>query len=412
MEGRTVSEIFNETPNSWGLRGDPYFWAELERHFKAFSLPFSAGAFTEEVHRCFEQATGEKLTRECEAEVKAYSHGGLSSGHLSGAFWLEQGIPLLLERLEKANAELERSRCVFTYDKQAQPAGIALIVTGSLVLSVIATLAAINRTPPYLLVFALYLLLYAPILIAGIQQVRLHSGSIEIHDGCIAYKRGQQTLLVPLRQVEKVSFSNLFFQTVKLHTPQGPIRIGKKIQDYQKLYMILAENIPKLKAVPEGPVMIRTGIFSTFVTVIIVVLMFCALVYMSVNGYREGSVPLFMALFLGVIGAFFAVFIVVSALSKPYQYRLDPEGVTECSLTRSKFHPRNTIQAIQYGQIKALYHTRFKHYRMVNYIQFSFADAPPLLIDDRFFIYPIEQAVRYAERVFGITPAYKDIAKL
>jgi hypothetical protein len=212
--------------------------------------------------------------------------------------------------------------------------------------------------------------------------------------------------------VEKVSFSHLFFQTVKLHTPRGPIWIGKGIQGYQKLYRMLAENVPQLKTVPEGPGVIRAGMISTFATAAIVLLMFCALVHISIGGYREGSIPLFMALFLGVIGAFFVVFIFVSVLSKPCRYRLDPEGVTECAVIRSKLHPRNTIMEIHYGQIEAFYRTRSRHFRMVNYIKFFFTDAPPLLIDDRFLNYPIEEAVRYAEKVFGITPAYHDIAKL
>jgi len=270
----------------------------------------------------------------------------------------------------------------------------------------------IIKTPPYLLVFALYSIIYIPLLAMGIQQLRLHSGSIEIHDGCIEYKRGYKTRRIPFGKVEKITFSNVFFQAVKLHTPQGPIWISKKIQDYQKLYTILADNITQLKATSEGPVIIRTGILTTFGTATLVVLMLCALVFISVNGYIKGSTPLLMALFLGGVGVFFAVFIVVSVLSKTYQFRLDNEGITEYAVIRSKLYPKNSIKAIHYGQIRALYHTRLKHFRMVNYIKFSFTDMPPLSIDDRFSNYPIEQTVRYAEKVFGITPIYLNIEKL
>ena len=100
---RYVSEIFDEAPHSWGLRGDPYFWDDLKQHFADTKLPYSVNAFVEEINSFFEKTTGEKLTKECQVYVEKYSHGGMSSGLVSGSFWIEQAIPLLLKRLEKAN---------------------------------------------------------------------------------------------------------------------------------------------------------------------------------------------------------------------------------------------------------------------------------------------------------------------
>lgn len=90
--------------------------------------------------------------------------------------------------------------------------------------------------------------------------------------------------------------------------------------------------------------------YPKYGTAAFVVLMFCALVYFSVNGYIQGSTPLFMALFLGGLGVFFAIFIVISMLSKPYQFRLDCDGVTEFAVIRSKLYPRKSIKTIHYGQ--------------------------------------------------------------
>lgn len=100
---RYLSEIFDEAPHSWGLRGDPYFWNDLKQHFADTKLPYSANAFVEEINSFFEQTTGDKLTKECQLYVEKYSHRGMSSGLVSGSFWIEQAIPLLLKRLEKAN---------------------------------------------------------------------------------------------------------------------------------------------------------------------------------------------------------------------------------------------------------------------------------------------------------------------
>ncbi|HHU49838.1 MAG TPA: hypothetical protein GXZ37_08990 [Clostridiales bacterium] len=296
--------------------------------------------------------------------------------------------------------------------KQMQTGRIALVVISTLILLIIGMVLAINKTSPYLLVFSFYLIIYIPLLTMGIQQLCLHGGSIEVHDDCIEYKRGDKTRLISFQEVEKVTFSSVFFQVIKLHTPQGLVLISKKIQGYQKLYKILADNIPQLKAIPEGPVIIRTGILTTYGTAALGFLMLCALVYFSVNGYIQGKTPLFMTLFLGGLDAFFAIYIAVSTLSTPYQFRLDYDGITEFAVFRAKFYPRNLIKTIHYGQIRALYHTRLKHYRMVNYIKFSFTEMSPLSIDDRFSNYPIEQAVRYAEKVFDITPIYLNIEKL
>lgn len=64
---KTVSVIFNERPKSWGLRGDPYLWDDLDKQIY------------------------------CEK----YSHGGMSSGYVSLEFWVEVAIPMLIERLEE-----------------------------------------------------------------------------------------------------------------------------------------------------------------------------------------------------------------------------------------------------------------------------------------------------------------------
>jgi hypothetical protein len=34
-----VSEIFEEEPRHWGLRGDPFLWRELKEIFKEIDMP-------------------------------------------------------------------------------------------------------------------------------------------------------------------------------------------------------------------------------------------------------------------------------------------------------------------------------------------------------------------------------------
>ena len=52
------------------------------------------------------EVTGEQLSVECKPFVKEYDNGGMSSGVLSGRFWVENGIPLLVERYHKSLKEI------------------------------------------------------------------------------------------------------------------------------------------------------------------------------------------------------------------------------------------------------------------------------------------------------------------
>ena len=101
-----ISEIFTEKPRQWGLRGDPYFWESLEKYFSKISFPYSENELVEEIHTLYLECTGEKLDKESRAFVEQFAHGGMSSGHLSGEFWIEKGIPMLVERYRKMVEEV------------------------------------------------------------------------------------------------------------------------------------------------------------------------------------------------------------------------------------------------------------------------------------------------------------------
>lgn len=270
MENRSVSEIFAEPPVSWGLWGDSYFWEDLKQHFKEFPLPYPEDKFIDEIIRFFKEKTGESLTPQTQVYVPEYAGEGMSAGIVSGAYWTGYGIPLLVEKLRKANADAEQqSPKIFSYEKRIRADGIGLLVFSSLILVFMVTFIGLTIIPfPYIIrdslfTFTMVLIICIPSLIKGIQQIRLHSGTIKIYDGCIEYRRGQKYILVPFEHVERVTFPRMFFHAIKLHTRQGPILIGKKIQGYQKLYAILAENIEQLKPIPESPLIVRIGIFIT-----------------------------------------------------------------------------------------------------------------------------------------------------
>lgn len=99
--------LFIPKPPRWGLRGDPYLWADFETHFNTTHYTnlheYSSADFKELLLQIFHTLTGQVLDYLEGNEVifiEAYDKGGMSSGCVSGKFWLETGIPLLLERFE------------------------------------------------------------------------------------------------------------------------------------------------------------------------------------------------------------------------------------------------------------------------------------------------------------------------
>lgn len=101
----TVAIIFRDRPSQWGFRGDLYLWEDLENHFSNVPLPYPIEDFEAELHSFIAELTGNRLTARDEPHVPKYHHHGMSAGMISGWFWIDQGIPLLLSRLNEMNRE-------------------------------------------------------------------------------------------------------------------------------------------------------------------------------------------------------------------------------------------------------------------------------------------------------------------
>lgn len=99
---RYLSEILVDRPEQYGLRGDPYFWDYLEAYFSKIEFPYSETWLTDDIYRLFIQVSGEQLRPDATPYVEEFAHGGMSSGGLSGDFWINRAIPLLVERYREA----------------------------------------------------------------------------------------------------------------------------------------------------------------------------------------------------------------------------------------------------------------------------------------------------------------------
>ncbi len=92
--------IFEEEPECWGLRGDPYLWEDMKKEFASVPISVSAEEFSGIFYAAFEKLVKVPLTPGIFPYCSEYAQGGMSSGKISGDFWIETALPLLLNRLE------------------------------------------------------------------------------------------------------------------------------------------------------------------------------------------------------------------------------------------------------------------------------------------------------------------------
>lgn len=98
-----VSAIFNERPEKWGLRGDPFLWDDLEREFSQVLLPCTEEEFISKMKEYFFYITGHSLDEIDNFYVEQYNKGGMSSGYICPEVWNNEFLPLLIQRLLKHN---------------------------------------------------------------------------------------------------------------------------------------------------------------------------------------------------------------------------------------------------------------------------------------------------------------------
>ena len=98
-----LSVIFEPEPDQWGFRGDPEFWRYLKKRFDDIDLPVTPHHLEDCIKKEHKRLSGEVLREGSMARVRQFERGGMTSGGISGEFWVNTGIPLLKERLELAN---------------------------------------------------------------------------------------------------------------------------------------------------------------------------------------------------------------------------------------------------------------------------------------------------------------------
>ena len=95
-----LSRIFEEKPEKWGLRGDPYFWEYLKKRAENMDI-ISPDKLEKWIKEEYFTLSGKALTDKYMdfAVIEQFAHGGMSSGGVDNGWWMKEGIPLLKSRL-------------------------------------------------------------------------------------------------------------------------------------------------------------------------------------------------------------------------------------------------------------------------------------------------------------------------
>ncbi len=95
-----LSVIFEGKPESWGFRGDPFFWDYLKDLAEDMDI-LSPDELEMWIKKEFFSLSGKALTNKYGdfAIIAQFAHGGMSSGGVDNEWWMKKGIPLLKSRL-------------------------------------------------------------------------------------------------------------------------------------------------------------------------------------------------------------------------------------------------------------------------------------------------------------------------
>lgn len=93
--------LFTPEPEQWGLRGDPFLWSALHTAMRSRQAPSSPEGLKELLVTEIGALLGRPLDRDSIIHVERFAHGGMSSGQISGEWWLEIGIPVLVDRFRR-----------------------------------------------------------------------------------------------------------------------------------------------------------------------------------------------------------------------------------------------------------------------------------------------------------------------
>lgn len=96
----SIGMLFTERPRPMGLRGDRGLWEEMGRKLAHVPLPQARDELSAILTDAYQTATGQSIDDPNVVVIERFNRGGMSGGMISPRFWLERGIPTVLDRYD------------------------------------------------------------------------------------------------------------------------------------------------------------------------------------------------------------------------------------------------------------------------------------------------------------------------
>jgi hypothetical protein len=95
-----ISRLFDKEPGTgWASRGNPHLWDEMRLKSKNMQLLENEDEMKKYFYKLFKQITGIEIFDKKYVKINKYLlDSGMSNGIVTCSWWIETGIPLLLDR--------------------------------------------------------------------------------------------------------------------------------------------------------------------------------------------------------------------------------------------------------------------------------------------------------------------------
>lgn len=103
-EWAVISDLFDPAPRQWDMRGNMFLWMELRQALCHAPIPDRVEDLSLILTSAITALAGQVLETSTEVFVKRFAFGGMSSGMISGRFWLDDFVPQMQQRAKWLHA--------------------------------------------------------------------------------------------------------------------------------------------------------------------------------------------------------------------------------------------------------------------------------------------------------------------
>jgi RNAse (barnase) inhibitor barstar len=96
-----ADSIWERNPSCYGYRGDPHLWKDMMMYSKGREIPTDESMFISQVHKLFQEITGQPLFNNEPFYLCKYDSGAMFGGVIGCSYWIDYLIPLLIGRYRK-----------------------------------------------------------------------------------------------------------------------------------------------------------------------------------------------------------------------------------------------------------------------------------------------------------------------